>query len=118
MGGDVKTLRDVGSFPNSRSKPRAPTTQATATLVPIASIAGGGPAQLIEGENENRSFMTIFNEGPGDVRFGYDNRSTLGDDGFLIPAGSAYDVNGTQAVFIQRPTAGAAASISLDIGEG
>lgn len=100
----------LGSFPNSQVRPR-PVTQVEYTYdvnVPLNVLT------LIAPENANRTFVTIKNNGPGNINWGTESTKPDAIDGFELGAGEGIDIETPENIYVF----GAATSISVQEGEG
>lgn len=63
-----------------------------------------------------RETLTVRNLG-GDIRYGYTDRNTLHQDGFLIKDGEVFEITVGKAVYVSVPN-GANVEINYDENEG
>ncbi len=104
----------LGSFPNSRIKPR-PATSAARTTVQTIGIG----ANFVFPANINRTYLSIRNESStDDLRYSYAaSPGPLPANGFLVRRLEAVDIETQEAVTVWNVGA-AAIQVSFDEGQG
>lgn len=108
------------SFKNSRIYPRSATLTTVEDLIAVNGNAG--PVTLVKAANAQRTILSIENESTtDDIRYMAGNTppllATILTDGFLIPAGSSYDVTSPQNIYAISVTANPV-NVSTDEGSG
>ena len=94
-------LIDLASFPNSRIKPRAATTDSSIyNGVLVASTITTARPFVAE-----RTYATLKNNTGSSLY--YDRHGEPDVDGFLLEAGQAIDLEGPQAIYLWNTTGGA-----------
>ena len=93
-------LIDLASFPNSRIKPRAATTDSNIYngSVPASTVFMARPIVA------ERTYATLKNN-TGAALY-YDRHGHPDTDGFLLEAGQAIDLEGPQAIYLWNTTGG------------
>lgn len=102
-------LIDLASFPNSRIKPRAATTESyiyNGTLVP-------SEVTLVRPILPERTYATLKNN-TGAALY-YDRHGNPDTDGFLLEPGQAIDLEGPQAIYLWATAGG---DWTIDEGRG
>lgn len=102
-------LIDLASFPNSRIKPRAATTE---SFIYIGTL-NPSEVTMVRPFLDERTYATLKNN-TGAALY-YDRHGNPDTDGFLLEAGQAIDLEGPQAIYLWAPTGGA---WSIDEGRG
>lgn len=103
------SLVDLASFPNSRIKPRAATTDSyiyNGTLAPSVVVE-------VRPELQERTYATLKNN-TGATLY-YDRQGQPDTDGFLLEIGQAIDLEGPQPIYLWAPAGGA---WTIDEGRG
>lgn len=102
-------LIDLASFPNSRIKPRAATTN---SFIYQNNLA---PGTVFEARPivPERTYATLKNNTGADLF--YDRHGTPDTNGFLLEAGQAIDLEGPQPIYLYSLTGGA---WTIDEGKG
>jgi hypothetical protein len=108
----------LASFPNSRIKSRPPTLTAdTGIFIVPPSNGVNTPPGLIVPANAARTYLTIRNTTGVNWRYGYVNRNTLWQDGFLLLPNDAAQIDAQGDVY--AITEGAAPALGCyDEGSG
>ena len=138
MGHCVKQL---GSFPNTRQRPRKPTIDADTAQV-LAKDALGVPdissvADLVsddktdEGKlttngntilrarNLDRTYLTLRNIDPSEnIAYGYRDRANLATSGMILRAGDSVDIDSPKIIFVRSLALGGDVLTAYDEGIG
>lgn len=104
----------LGSFPNSRVAPRPATQRAETQTLEITAIVNTPVAVA----NPNRTYLTIKNNGPYALNYGYTDASDLATNGFTLQPGEGIDIDSPGEVWaisldVTNPT-----FMSIDEGSG
>jgi hypothetical protein len=103
------SLIDLASFPNSRIKPRAATTDSFI----YNGIIDPGTVEMARPVFPERTYATLKNN-TGATLY-YDRQGNPDTDGFVLEEGQAIDLEGPQAIYLWSPAGGA---WTIDEGRG
>lgn len=103
----------LGSFPNSQVRPRKATQTEETGTVPVPSST----VTTIAAANPNRTFLTIKNEGPTEIRWGTAAVPPTALSGFLLGAGEGIDIETPEEIQVITTQAGTT-EVSVEEGEG
>lgn len=102
-------LIDLASFPNSRIKPRAATTDSNI----YNGIIDPSTVEMVRPILPERTYATLKNN-TGSTLF-YDRHGAPDTNGFVLEVGQAIDLEGPQAIYLWSPAGGA---WTIDEGRG
>lgn len=104
----------LGSFPNSRIAPRPATQRAETQTLEITAITN----TLVAAVNPNRTYLTIKNNGPFALNYGYSDAGDLDTNGFTLQPGEGIDIDSPGEVWAVSLDATDSTFMSVDEGSG
>jgi hypothetical protein len=109
------SLISLASYPNSRVKPRAATSETETLRISINDSAGAN-TKLLE-DDADRTYIVLFNPSSEDIVYDYFDNPNILTEGFLLKATGSIDLE-TKGEVYAKSTTGSPVTLSLDIGRG
>lgn len=129
------SLVSLASFPNSRVKPRAATTEANTFIRDIPAVSEIGGTVLPDGgvvtangnvevlaEDPDRTYVELYNNSQEDIVYSYTDDAdlhlaTAQNGGFTLVAGASISLENKSSYYCKSKSA-VRAIVNIDVGRG